>query len=152
MSTVKVSDAEFQSAVLDADGPVLVDYWAEWCGPCKVIGPALEEIASEMSGSIKIAKMNIDENPQTPSKYGVRGIPTLMLFKDGEVVATVLHLRNRARIRNCPPGPHRPNKATRKSKEFPAAALSGRPLPFPGSRPHGRSHRPKGPFRTDLPH
>lgn len=88
MSTVTISDADFQTSVLDAEGPVLVDYWAEWCGPCKMIGPHLEEIAKEMSGQIKVAKLNIDDNPQTPSKYGVRGIPTLMLFKDGEVVAT----------------------------------------------------------------
>lgn len=88
MSTENVSDSEFQSKVLEAEGPVLVDYWAEWCGPCKQISPTLEEIATNMSGQIKVAKMNIDDNPQTPSKYGVRGLPTLMLFKDGEVVAT----------------------------------------------------------------
>ncbi|MTI11116.1 thioredoxin TrxA [Curvivirga aplysinae] len=88
MSTVNVTDDEFESAVLDADQPVVVDYWAEWCGPCKMIGPALEEIASDMKGEVKIAKINIDENPDTPSKFGVRGIPTLMMFKDGEVVAT----------------------------------------------------------------
>ncbi|WP_420548372.1 thioredoxin TrxA [Curvivirga sp.] len=88
MSTVNVTDDEFESAVLDADQPVVVDYWAEWCGPCKMIGPALEEIASDMQGEVKIAKINIDENPDTPSKFGVRGIPTLMMFKDGEVVAT----------------------------------------------------------------
>lgn len=88
MATVTTSDADFQSTVLDAEGPVLVDYWAEWCNPCKQISPTLEEMAGKMSGQLKIAKMNIDENPQTPSKYGVRGLPTLMLFKDGEVVAT----------------------------------------------------------------
>ncbi len=88
MSTVKVTDDEFESAVLGADIPVVVDYWAEWCGPCKMIGPALEEIATEMGDKVKIAKINIDENPNTPSKFGVRGIPTLMLFKNGEVVAT----------------------------------------------------------------
>lgn len=88
MATVKVSDNDFQTSVLEANGPVVVDYWAEWCGPCKMIGPALEEISDEMAGKITVAKLNIDDNPQTPSKYGVRGIPTLMVFKDGEVVAT----------------------------------------------------------------
>ncbi|WP_420723356.1 thioredoxin TrxA [Hwanghaeella sp. LZ110] len=88
MSTVKVSDDEFESKVLQADGPVLVDYWAEWCGPCKSIAPALDEISADMDGKLTIAKLNIDENPQTPTKYGVRGIPTLMLFKDGQVIGT----------------------------------------------------------------
>lgn len=88
MSTVKVSDDAFQKDVLEADGLVLVDYWAEWCGPCKSIGPALDQISEDMAGKLTVAKMNIDENPQTPSKYGVRGIPTLMLFKDGQVVST----------------------------------------------------------------
>ena len=88
MSTVPVSDDSFDSDVLKAEGAVLVDFWAEWCGPCKVIGPALEEIAKEMGGRITVAKVNIDDNPLTPQKYGVRGIPTLMLFKDGQVAAT----------------------------------------------------------------
>ena len=88
MTTIKVSDASFDSDVLKAPGPVLVDFWAEWCGPCKMIAPALEEIATSMNGRVTIAKINIDENPNTPRKYGVRGIPTLMLFKDGQVAAT----------------------------------------------------------------
>lgn len=88
MTTTSTSDSSFDSDVLKADGPVLVDFWAEWCGPCKDIAPALEEIASEMDGRLTVAKMNIDDNPQTPQKYGVRGIPTLMLFKDGQVAAT----------------------------------------------------------------
>ncbi len=88
MSTVQVSDADFEENVLKAEGPVLVDFWAEWCGPCKMIGPALEEIAEDLKGKLTVAKLNIDDNPQTPAKYGVRGIPTLMLFKDGEVAAT----------------------------------------------------------------
>ncbi len=87
MPTLKTTDNDFQNDVLNADQPVLVDFWAEWCGPCKAIGPALEEIADTMGGQIKIAKLNIDENPHTPQTYNVRGIPTLLIFKDGQVVA-----------------------------------------------------------------
>jgi len=88
MSTKPVSDATFETDVLKASGAVLVDFWAEWCGPCKMIAPALEEIAREMGGRVTVAKVNIDDNPVTPQKYGVRGIPTLMLFRDGQVAAT----------------------------------------------------------------
>jgi thioredoxin 1 len=88
MSTTPVTDTSFEGDVIDSSKPVVVDFWAEWCGPCKQIGPALEEIAAEMGEEITIAKINIDENPQVPGKYGVRGIPTLMIFKDGQVTAT----------------------------------------------------------------
>ncbi len=88
MALIKVTDGDFQSKVLEAKTPVVVDFWAEWCGPCKMIGPSLEELASELNGKLVIAKLNIDENPQTPIKYGVRGIPTLMIFRDGQVAAT----------------------------------------------------------------
>ena len=83
-----ISDASFEADVLQADKPVLVDYWAEWCGPCKMIAPILDDIAKEYAGKVKIAKINIDENQQTPAQFGVRGIPTLMLFKAGSVEAT----------------------------------------------------------------
>ncbi|HEX9584013.1 MAG TPA: thioredoxin TrxA [Gammaproteobacteria bacterium] len=85
---VHITDETFEEDVLKSGQPVLVDYWAEWCGPCKAIAPILREIAEEYAGKLKIAKLNIDENPETPPKYGIRGIPTLMLFKDGNVEAT----------------------------------------------------------------
>ena len=87
-SVLHVSDSEFNETVIKANGPVLVDYWAEWCGPCKMIAPILDAVAKEYEGRLTIVKINIDDNPHTPQHYGVRGIPTLMLFKDGEVEAT----------------------------------------------------------------
>jgi thioredoxin 1 len=85
MATVKVDVSNFQSEVLDSAEPVVVDFWAEWCGPCKMIAPSLEEIANEMAGKVKVAKLNIDENPELAAKFGVRSIPTLAIFKAGEV-------------------------------------------------------------------
>jgi thioredoxin 1 len=87
MSSVKVTDESFEQDVLQADGPVLVDFWAEWCGPCKQIAPALEQIADELAGKVTVAKLNIEESPTTPSRYGVRGIPTMMLFKGGQMAS-----------------------------------------------------------------
>ena len=88
MSTKHITDDEFDGAVLGSSQPILVDFWAEWCGPCKQIGPILDEIANGMDGKVTIAKVNIDQNPESPQKYGVRGIPTMILFKDGKAVAT----------------------------------------------------------------
>ncbi|MCK7613438.1 thioredoxin [Roseibium sediminicola] len=88
MATTQVTDSSFETEVLKSDGPVVVDFWAEWCGPCKMIAPALEEISEEMDGQVKITKLNIDENQDMAMKYGVRSIPMLILFKDGEPMAT----------------------------------------------------------------
>jgi len=88
MATKAITDESFENDVLKADGPVLVDFWAEWCGPCKMIGPALEEISDEMGEQVTIAKLNIDDSPNAPGKYGVRGIPTMILFNNGEPVET----------------------------------------------------------------
>ena len=98
MTTQKVSDATFDQDVLKSDAPVVVDFWAEWCGPCKMIAPALEEISGALGDKLQIVKVNIDENPETPGKYGVRGIPTMLLFKNGEPVATKVGAAPRSQI------------------------------------------------------
>jgi thioredoxin 1 len=93
-----ISDDSFEAEVLKSDQPVLIDYWAEWCGPCKMIAPVLDEIADEYAGRLKVGKLNIDDNPNTPPRYGIRGIPTLMLFKDGEVEATKVGAVSKAQL------------------------------------------------------
>jgi len=99
MATKTVTDQSFQSDVIGASGPVLVDFWAEWCGPCKMIGPSLEELSEELGETVTIAKLNIDENPDAPSKYGVRGIPTMILFKDGQPAATKVGAAPKSQIK-----------------------------------------------------
>lgn len=95
---VNVTDASFEQDVLKADGPVLVDYWAEWCGPCKMIAPILDEVATGYGDKLQIAKMNVDENREVPAKFGIRGIPTLMLFKDGQLAATKVGALSKAQL------------------------------------------------------
>jgi thioredoxin 1 len=99
MPPIKVSDASFQNDVLNAKGPVVVDFWAEWCGPCKMIAPALDELSTELNGKVTIAKINIDENPHVPQKYGVRGIPTMMIFSQGQVAATKVGALPKSKIK-----------------------------------------------------
>jgi thioredoxin 1 len=94
----QTTDASFDSDVLKASTPVLVDYWAEWCGPCKMIAPILDDVSKDYSGKLRIAKMNVDENRDIPAKYGIRGIPTLMLFKDGQLAATKVGALSKAQL------------------------------------------------------
>lgn len=96
---IHLTDSSFESDVLKAEGPVLVDFWAEWCGPCKMIAPILDDIASEFEGRLTVAKLNIDENPATAPQYGIRGIPTLLLFKDGVVAATKVGALSKSQLK-----------------------------------------------------
>jgi thioredoxin 1 len=99
MAVTHISDDSFEQDVVNASRPVIVDYWAEWCGPCRQIAPALEELELELKDRVTIAKMNVDENPRTPTKFGVRGIPTLMLFKNGEVASTKIGAMPKSKIK-----------------------------------------------------
>ncbi len=100
MATVAVTDDTFDAEVKNSDIPVVVDFWAEWCGPCKQIGPALEELSDELNGKVKIVKVNVDENPQSPSQMGVRGIPALFIFKDGQVVSNMAGAKPKAALQS----------------------------------------------------
>ena len=98
MTALTITDDDFDTTITDSDVPVVVDFWAEWCGPCKQMAPHLEAVSDELSGKVKIAKINVDENPMAASKYGVRGLPTLVMFKDGKVAATHLGAMSKQRI------------------------------------------------------
>jgi len=98
MSTIAVTDESFEADVLKSGAPVLVDFWAEWCGPCKQIAPALEQIGAELAGKVTVAKMNIEDSPMTPGRYGVRGIPTMMLFKDGQMASMIVGAKPKQKI------------------------------------------------------
>ncbi len=100
MATIKVTDENFETEVIKSQKPVIVDFWAEWCGPCKMVGPILEELSDEMSDKITIAKHNIDEEPNTPTKYGIRGIPTMLLFKENELIATKVGASTKSDIKS----------------------------------------------------
>lgn len=99
MATAHVSDDTFDKEVLQAEGPVVVDFWAEWCGPCKMIGPLLEELSNELEGQVKIVKVNVDDNPKVAMKYGIRGIPTLLIFKNGQVAASQVGAQPKNRLK-----------------------------------------------------